>query len=395
MIINSIDDLLWLRLSQIVFPNQDLMTLNKLQKLVYNEGSKFKREILMVSIDGLIRWQSRSLQWKTRPIRHVPILDWPIRNSHRSIEPDRTVSLPCCASGDLSPWQSVALNSLEIRQSDVWVILRQRERCWSSGDSDHDFADRRSIEIDQLPTFTHGVHGEMPLRQRTVADRQLLLSAETDSSERWRKLLHRILSGGTDEIQWQWYWEFTRTIVRCQSTRCSHRGQFFTDRVAFTDVLGILGSHSRSFGYRHECGHGECGFVPGEARWSGTSGNPLRSSEGKRCSDKRRTFEHSLFLFRELDKLVRSTIVFCPKRFARWFRRTQLRQWMSWPVLVHSLLVCRRRRPSSIESRVLSTLYWTSTSTSNCSNLNSTNAPMKSSRNSLCYHLHTRRSINV
>ena len=39
-IINSIDDLLWLRLSQIVFPNQDLMTLNKLQKLVYNEGSK-------------------------------------------------------------------------------------------------------------------------------------------------------------------------------------------------------------------------------------------------------------------------------------------------------------------------------------------------------------------
>ena len=40
LIINSIDDLLWLRLSQIVFPNQDLMTLNKLQKLVYNEGSK-------------------------------------------------------------------------------------------------------------------------------------------------------------------------------------------------------------------------------------------------------------------------------------------------------------------------------------------------------------------
>ncbi|CAF1179935.1 unnamed protein product [Adineta steineri] len=39
LIINSIDDLLWLRLSQIVFPNQDLMTLNKLQKLVYNEGS--------------------------------------------------------------------------------------------------------------------------------------------------------------------------------------------------------------------------------------------------------------------------------------------------------------------------------------------------------------------
>ncbi len=40
LIINSIDDLLWLRLSQIIFPNQDLMTLNKLQKLVYNEGSK-------------------------------------------------------------------------------------------------------------------------------------------------------------------------------------------------------------------------------------------------------------------------------------------------------------------------------------------------------------------
>ncbi|CAF0788532.1 unnamed protein product [Adineta ricciae] len=39
LIINSIDDLLWLRLSQIVFPNQDLMSLNKLQKLVYNEGS--------------------------------------------------------------------------------------------------------------------------------------------------------------------------------------------------------------------------------------------------------------------------------------------------------------------------------------------------------------------
>ncbi len=40
LIINSIDDLLWVRLSQIIFPNQDLMTLNKLQKLVYNEGSK-------------------------------------------------------------------------------------------------------------------------------------------------------------------------------------------------------------------------------------------------------------------------------------------------------------------------------------------------------------------
>ncbi len=40
LIINSIDDLLWVRLSQIVLPNQDLMTLNKLQKLVYNEGSK-------------------------------------------------------------------------------------------------------------------------------------------------------------------------------------------------------------------------------------------------------------------------------------------------------------------------------------------------------------------
>ncbi|CAF4329677.1 unnamed protein product, partial [Rotaria magnacalcarata] len=42
LIISSIDDLLWLRLSQIVLPNQDLMTLNKLQKLVYNEGSKNK-----------------------------------------------------------------------------------------------------------------------------------------------------------------------------------------------------------------------------------------------------------------------------------------------------------------------------------------------------------------
>jgi hypothetical protein len=40
LIINSIDDLLWLRLSQINFSNQDLMTLNKSQKLVYNEGSK-------------------------------------------------------------------------------------------------------------------------------------------------------------------------------------------------------------------------------------------------------------------------------------------------------------------------------------------------------------------
>ena len=40
LIINGIDDLLWLRLSQIVFPNADLMSLNKLQKLVYNEGSK-------------------------------------------------------------------------------------------------------------------------------------------------------------------------------------------------------------------------------------------------------------------------------------------------------------------------------------------------------------------
>ena len=40
LVINSIDDLLWVRLSQIIFPNQDLMTLNKLQKLVYNEGSK-------------------------------------------------------------------------------------------------------------------------------------------------------------------------------------------------------------------------------------------------------------------------------------------------------------------------------------------------------------------
>ncbi|CAF4529348.1 unnamed protein product, partial [Rotaria socialis] len=40
LIISSIDDLLWLRLSQIVLPNQDLMTLNKLQKLVYNEGNE-------------------------------------------------------------------------------------------------------------------------------------------------------------------------------------------------------------------------------------------------------------------------------------------------------------------------------------------------------------------
>jgi len=50
LIINSIDDLLWLRLSQIVFPNQDLMTLNKLQKLVYNEGSK-KQLIDFFSLD--------------------------------------------------------------------------------------------------------------------------------------------------------------------------------------------------------------------------------------------------------------------------------------------------------------------------------------------------------
>lgn len=40
LIINTIDDLLWLRLAQILFPNPDLMTLNKLQKLVYNEGSE-------------------------------------------------------------------------------------------------------------------------------------------------------------------------------------------------------------------------------------------------------------------------------------------------------------------------------------------------------------------
>ncbi|CAF4718266.1 unnamed protein product [Rotaria sp. Silwood1] len=40
LVINSIDDLLWLRLSQIVLPNQDLMTLNKLQKLVLNEGNE-------------------------------------------------------------------------------------------------------------------------------------------------------------------------------------------------------------------------------------------------------------------------------------------------------------------------------------------------------------------
>ncbi|CAF1137644.1 unnamed protein product [Rotaria magnacalcarata] len=40
LIISSIDDLLWLRLSQIVLPHQDLMTLNKLQKLVYNEGNE-------------------------------------------------------------------------------------------------------------------------------------------------------------------------------------------------------------------------------------------------------------------------------------------------------------------------------------------------------------------
>lgn len=83
-------------------------------------------------IDGSIRWQSRSLQWKTRPICHVSFLDWPIRNSHRPVESDRTISLPCCSSSDLSPWQSIALNSLEIRQSDVWVIGRQRERGLSS-----------------------------------------------------------------------------------------------------------------------------------------------------------------------------------------------------------------------------------------------------------------------
>ena len=45
LILNSIDDLLWVRLSQIVFPNQDLMTLNKLQKLVYNEGSKTEEKV--------------------------------------------------------------------------------------------------------------------------------------------------------------------------------------------------------------------------------------------------------------------------------------------------------------------------------------------------------------
>lgn len=44
LILNSIDDLLWVRLSQIIFPNQDLMTLSKLQKLVYNEGSKTEEE---------------------------------------------------------------------------------------------------------------------------------------------------------------------------------------------------------------------------------------------------------------------------------------------------------------------------------------------------------------
>lgn len=38
-IVNSIDDLLWLRLSQITFPNSDTMSLNQLQKLVYNEGN--------------------------------------------------------------------------------------------------------------------------------------------------------------------------------------------------------------------------------------------------------------------------------------------------------------------------------------------------------------------
>jgi len=50
LIINSIDDLLWLRLSQIIFPNQDLMTLNKLQKLVYNEGSKKMNFVLILKI---------------------------------------------------------------------------------------------------------------------------------------------------------------------------------------------------------------------------------------------------------------------------------------------------------------------------------------------------------
>lgn len=50
LIINSIDDLLWVRLSQIIFPNQDLMTLNKLQKLVYNEGSKRKPNLFLLLI---------------------------------------------------------------------------------------------------------------------------------------------------------------------------------------------------------------------------------------------------------------------------------------------------------------------------------------------------------
>lgn len=65
LIVNSIDDLLWLRLSQIVFPNQDLMTLNKLQKLVFNEGSKTPAtDSDADSVHRLLfsRWQSQSFQ---------------------------------------------------------------------------------------------------------------------------------------------------------------------------------------------------------------------------------------------------------------------------------------------------------------------------------------------
>lgn len=61
LIINSIDDLLWVRLSQIVFPSQDLMTLTKLQKLVYNEGSQLNEEIIFEN-SFFHRWNSKFIQ---------------------------------------------------------------------------------------------------------------------------------------------------------------------------------------------------------------------------------------------------------------------------------------------------------------------------------------------
>lgn len=64
-IINSIDDLLWLRLAQIVFPNSDLMTLNKLQKLVYNEGSESNfvvDKFFNVIFVSKFRWKSKFIQ---------------------------------------------------------------------------------------------------------------------------------------------------------------------------------------------------------------------------------------------------------------------------------------------------------------------------------------------